>query len=47
LTPIGGGVRIQPRKAIDSAQVDLEGTVGKARDSVDIKNLAAGQWWWD
>jgi hypothetical protein len=47
MTPIGGGVRIQPRQAMDSAQVDLDGTVAKTRESVDLKNLAAGQWWWD
>lgn len=47
MTPIGGGVRIQPRKALESAQVDLEGSVAKTRESVDLKNLAAGQWWWD
>jgi hypothetical protein len=47
MTPIGGGVRIQPREAMDKAQVDLEGTVTKTRESVDLKNLAAGQWWWD
>jgi hypothetical protein len=47
MTPIGGGVRIQPRQALDKAQVDLEGTVAKSRQTVDLKNLAAGQWWWD
>jgi hypothetical protein len=47
MTPIGGGVRIQPRKAVDSAQVDLEGTVAKARESVGLEKLAPGQWWWD
>jgi hypothetical protein len=47
MTPIGGGVRIQPRKALDEAQVDLEGTVAKTHRSLDLKSLAAGQWWWD
>ena len=47
MTPIGGGVRIQPRKAIDNAKVDLEGTVSKARDAINLSNLPAGQWWWD
>jgi hypothetical protein len=47
MTPIGGGVRIQPRKAVDGAKVDLEGTVAKARESVVLENLAPGQWWWD
>jgi hypothetical protein len=47
MTPIGGGVRIQPKKAVDNAQVDLEGGVAKTRDQVDLNNLAPGQWWWD
>ncbi len=47
MTPIGGGVRIQPKKAVDKAQVDLEGSVAKTREEVDLKSLAAGQWWWD
>jgi hypothetical protein len=47
MTPIGGGVRIQPKKAVDKAQVDLEGGVAKTRDQVDLNNLAPGQWWWD
>jgi hypothetical protein len=49
MTPIGGGVRIQPRQALDSNNlvVDLEGNVDKARDSIDLTKLSAGQWWWD
>jgi hypothetical protein len=49
MTPIGGGVRIQPREALSTKnlQVDLEGNVDKARDSIDLGKLSAGQWWWD
>jgi hypothetical protein len=47
MTPIGGGVKIQPRKAVDGAKVDLEGSVAKARESVTLNHLAPGQWWWD
>ena len=48
MTPIGGGVNIQPRVALnsDKATVDTEGKVEAVRDSVEF-NLAEGQWWWD
>ena len=47
LTPIGGGVTLQPRMALDSPNllVDEKGTVAAARG----EKLAApaGRWWWD
>ena len=46
LTPIGGGVTLQPRMALDSPNLllDEEGAVAKARG----EKLAApeGRWWW-
>jgi hypothetical protein len=49
MTPVGGGVRIQPRKALDTqyVKVDLEGRVDKVRSDIKLDSLAAGQWWWD
>ena len=49
MTPIGGGVNIQPRIALnsDKAAVDTEGKIESVRDSIKFENLAEGQWWWD
>jgi hypothetical protein len=49
MTPIGGGVHINPLKAIsaENVQPDEEGTVAAAHEKVEVKNLADGQWWWD
>ena len=48
MTPIGGGVNIQPRVALnsDKASVDTEGKIEKVRDSIHF-DLADDQWWWD
>jgi hypothetical protein len=47
LTPIGGGVTLQPRIALDSPNLlmDEQGTVSQARG----EKLAApaGRWWWE
>jgi len=49
MTPIGGGVHIQPRVALnsDKASVDTEGKIENVRDSITFDSLAEGQWWWD
>lgn len=49
LTPLGGGVTLQPRKALQAEVVrkDAAGDLIKPRQVVAPKNLAAGQWWWD
>jgi len=49
MTPIGGGVRIQPRKALESGNltVDSDGHLVKVKTEIDLNDLAAGQWWWD
>lgn len=49
MTPIGGGVNIQPRAALQSntMKVDETGDVDKAKKEVQPEKLADGQWWWD
>lgn len=47
--PIGGGVSIQPRRAltVDNIHVDESGNVDEVKASIKLDGLAAGQWWWD
>jgi hypothetical protein len=49
MTPIGGGVNIQPRQALSPANLlhDDDGKVGEVREHIDLKNLKPDQWWWD
>ena len=49
MTPVGGGVHIEPREAIASSNLmaDEEGKVEQAREAINLKELAANQWWWD
>ena len=49
MTPIGGGVNIQPRVALmqDKMKVDESGSIAKAKRSINIADLNADQWWWD
>ena len=49
MTPIGGGVSIEPLKALEASALltDEEGRVRAARAAVDIKALPADRWWWD
>jgi hypothetical protein len=48
-TPIGGGVRVEPKRAIESDNLlaDEKGKLGQRRDGVSLKNLPKDQWWWD
>ena len=48
MTPIGGGVQIQPTQALQSSNLlpDEKGKVAEARQEVKPQ-LAKGQWWWD
>ncbi len=48
MTPVGGGVQIQPAQALDSSNLlaDEKGKVGKLRETIK-PNLVKGQWWWD
>ena len=47
LTPIGGGIVVQPRQALDpvNVAVDENGTVAEARGT--SARLPDGRWWWD
>ncbi|HBE67918.1 MAG TPA: hypothetical protein DDW52_07195 [Planctomycetaceae bacterium] len=47
ITPIGGGVAIQPRKALEEENVARDAGLGNAKASVSLSELADGQWWWD
>ena len=49
MTPVGGGVHIDARKAIsvEHVQPDEEGAVADKRETVTLDGLADGQWWWD
>ncbi|SMP69407.1 Protein of unknown function [Neorhodopirellula lusitana] len=49
MTPLGGGVNMQPRVAFNSDRmvVDANGENAKAQESAGPANLADGQWWWD
>ena len=48
LTPIGGGVEINPLMALAPEKIleDKDGAVSQVRDKVKIE-LAKGRWWWD
>jgi hypothetical protein len=48
MTPIGGGVEIQPAMALDPQNLleDENGKVSQLRDEATVE-LAEGQWWWD
>ncbi len=47
VTPIGGGVTLQPRLALDASNLldDENGAVSAARDA--SLDLPADRWWWD
>jgi hypothetical protein len=49
MTPVGGGVRIEPLEAIQPSRLlaDEQGAVKDARAKVSVDGLANGQWWWD
>lgn len=49
MTPVGGGVHIEPTQAIKSSNLlaDEEGKLDEARAAIDLKQLAGDQWWWD
>jgi len=49
MTPIGGGVNIQPRLALASSSLlpDEQGAVKKQRGEITLDHLKPGQWWWD
>jgi hypothetical protein len=49
MTPLGGGVHVNPRTALKSEHlvVDHSGDNNKVQQSAGPSNLAEGQWWWD
>jgi len=49
VTPVGGGVEIEPRQALASRNLlsDEDGKVQAKRSEIALKDLAKGQWWWD
>ncbi len=49
MTPLGGGVHMQPRLALNSDQItiDTKGTNNQVKKSAGPSDLADGQWWWD
>ena len=49
MTPIGGGVNIQPRVALNSDNVksDEDGSIAATKEKGGFNNLSAGRWWWD
>jgi hypothetical protein len=49
MTPIGGGVNLQPRLALnrENRLPDENGQLQSLRAKTDIKALAKENWWWD
>lgn len=49
MTPLGGGVHLEPRIALqqDRVEVDATGANNQVKQSAGPSNLADGQWWWD
>lgn len=49
MTPIGGGVHLEPTKALESGNLlqDENGEVATERGAQDLSKLADDQWWWD
>ena len=49
MTPIGGGVHIQPLQALESDSMldDKDGQLASQRGKADIRDLPKNRWWWD
>jgi len=49
MSPIAGGVNIQPRVALNSEHMtkDNAEAISKVKNEIKLTNLADGQWWWD
>jgi hypothetical protein len=49
MTPLGGGVEMRPRKALDpdTLVIDREGENNRVKQSAGPDDLEPGQWWWD
>lgn len=48
MTPVGGGVEIEPQLALSSENLlpDENGAVRAAQEALDLSGLAPDQWWW-
>jgi len=49
MTPLGGGVHVEPRLALrsENVEVDTVGANSKAQELAGPQDLQPGQWWWD
>lgn len=49
MTPLGGGVHVQPRQALNSDRLirETDGKTAALQQSVAPTDLSDGQWWWD
>jgi hypothetical protein len=49
MTPIGGGVQIEPALALSEGALlkDEQGNVAKLRQDIDIQQIDQATWWWD
>ena len=49
MTPLGGGVHVEPRLALrsENVEVDTVGSNSKAQELAGPQDLQPGQWWWD
>ncbi|MFT5522378.1 MAG: hypothetical protein ACI9HK_000322 [Pirellulaceae bacterium] len=49
MTPIGGGVIIEPQRALQSSNKikDEDGKLQSLRKQIYLNNLKPNQWWWD
>ena len=49
MTPLGGGVQMQPRLALraDTLDIDSKGESVAVKKDAGPTDLAEGQWWWD
>ena len=49
MTPVGGGVHINPLRAISAEHIqpDDDGAVAATHEKIGVQNLADGRWWWD
>jgi hypothetical protein len=49
MTPVGGGVTIHADAALRASNLlkDEDGKISEIRESVELKDLPPGQWWWD
>ncbi|MEC9093873.1 MAG: DUF1598 domain-containing protein [Planctomycetota bacterium] len=49
MTPVGGGVNIQPLKAVAEGKIkfDDKGLIDKVGKTISVDDLDPNQWWWD